>query len=162
MENPEFASVISELSPFADDASELVQGLLQVSINAGLQTEMDAHLGYSHCDRKTKARVETAQSCNHRNGSYTKTVNSGYRAVEVTVPGDSAGTFAPRMVPKGARRLTELDDMIISLYAGGDERARYLAPSRNHRWRGYEPGYDQHHYRRGLRRGHDLAKPPIR
>ena len=63
--------------------------------------------------------METAQANNHRNGSYTKTVNSGYGAVEVTVPRDRAGTFTPRMVPKGARRLTELDDMIVSLYAGG-------------------------------------------
>ena len=63
--------------------------------------------------------METAQSSNHRNGSYTKTVNSGYGTVEVTVPRDRAGTFTPRMMPKGTRRLTELDDMIISLYAGG-------------------------------------------
>ena len=75
--------------------------------------------GYSHCDRKTKAQVGPAQGSNHRNGSYTKTVNSGYGAVEVTVPRDRAGTFTPRMMPKGTRRLTELDDMIISLYAGG-------------------------------------------
>ena len=119
MENPELASLISELSTSADDASELVKGLLQASINAGLQAEMDAHLGYSHSDRKTKAQVETAQESNHCNGSYTKTVNSGYGAVEVTVSRDRAGTFTPRMVPKGARRLTELDDMIVSLYAGG-------------------------------------------
>ena len=119
MENSEIASLISELSSSADDASELVKGLLQASINAGLKAEMDAHLGYGHSDRKTKAQVETAQENNHRNGSYTKTVNSGYGAVEVTVPRDRAGTFTPRMVPKGARRLTELDDMIISLYAGG-------------------------------------------
>lgn len=119
MENPELASLISELSTSADDASDLVKGLLQASINAGLQAEMDAHLGYSHSDRKSKARVEAAQESNHRNGSYTKTVNSGYGAVEVTVPRDRAGTFAPKMVPKGSRRLTELDDMIVSLYAGG-------------------------------------------
>ncbi|MBG9320628.1 transposase, partial [Corynebacterium belfantii] len=87
--------------------SELVKGLRQASINAGLKAEMDAHLGYGHSGRKAKARVENAQSSNHRNGSYAKTVNSGY------------GTFAPKMVPKGTRRLTELDDMIISLYAGG-------------------------------------------
>lgn len=35
------------------------------------------------------------------------------------MPRDRAGTFQPQMVPKGARRLTELDDMIISLSAGG-------------------------------------------
>ncbi|WP_374063968.1 IS256 family transposase [Corynebacterium belfantii] len=107
MENPELASLISELSTTADDASELVKGLLQASINAGLKAEMDAHLGYGYSGRKPKAQVGPAQGSNHRNGSYAKTVDSGY------------GTFAPQMVPKGTRRLTELDDMIISLYAGG-------------------------------------------
>jgi len=27
--------------------------------------------------------------------------------------------FSPTMVPKGLRRLTDVDDMIVSLYAGG-------------------------------------------
>ena len=119
MENPELASLISELSASTDDASDLVKGLLQASINAGLQAEMDAHLGYEHSDRKGKAQMDSASGANYRNGSYTKTVGSAYGAVEVTVPRDRAGTFRPQMVPKGARRLTELDDMIISLYAGG-------------------------------------------
>ena len=70
MENSEIASLISELSSSADDASELVKGLLQESINAGLKAEMDAHLGYGHSDRKAKSQVETAQENNHRNGSY--------------------------------------------------------------------------------------------
>ena len=55
-------------------------------------------MGYGHADRKAKARVETAQESNHRNGSYTKTVNSGYGEVDVTMPRDRAGTFAPKMV----------------------------------------------------------------
>ena len=78
MENPKLASLIGELSTSADDASELVNGLLQASINAGLQAEMDAHVGYGHSDRKAKAQVGPAQGNNHRNGAYTKTVNSGY------------------------------------------------------------------------------------
>ena len=61
MENSEIASLISELSSSADDASELVKGLLQASINAGLKAEMDAHLGYGHSDRNAKAQVETSQ-----------------------------------------------------------------------------------------------------
>ena len=35
------------------------------------------------------------------------------------VPRDRAGTFTPRLVRKGQRRLDGLDAMIISLYAGG-------------------------------------------
>ena len=34
-------------------------------------------------------------------------------------PRDRNSTFASRLVPKGARRLGGLEDMIISLYAGG-------------------------------------------
>ena len=38
---------------------------------------------------------------------------------EIEVPRDRAGTFTPRLVRKGQRRLDGLDAMIISLYAGG-------------------------------------------
>ena len=56
MENPELASLISELSTSTDDASDLVKDLLQASINAGLQAEMDARLSYGHSDVKPKPR----------------------------------------------------------------------------------------------------------
>ena len=39
--------------------------------------------------------------------------------VPLDVPRDRQGSFDPRLVPKGARRLDGLDEMIISLYAGG-------------------------------------------
>ena len=77
---------------------------------------MDAHLGYESGDRSAKAAAGTD---NHRNGSYPKTVDSNYGPVTVDVPRDRAGTFLPTMVPKGSRRLTDVDDMIVSLYAGG-------------------------------------------
>ena len=38
---------------------------------------------------------------------------------EIEVPRDRAGTFTPRLVRKGQRRLDGLDAMIISLYTGG-------------------------------------------
>jgi transposase-like protein len=39
--------------------------------------------------------------------------------VELDIPRDRDGTFSPTLVPKGSRRLSGLDEMIISLYAGG-------------------------------------------
>jgi putative transposase len=39
--------------------------------------------------------------------------------IGLDTPRDRAGTFEPRLVPKGSRRLGGLDEMIISLYAGG-------------------------------------------
>lgn len=116
MDNLEVAAMIRELGTSTTDANDLVRGLLQATINSGLEAEMDAHLGYEHSDREGKARSGTANS---RNGSYPKTVDSAYGPVDITVSRDRAGTFMPSMVPKGTRRLTDLDDMIISLYAGG-------------------------------------------
>ena len=116
MENPETAKLIQELGESTADANELVRGLLQATINSGLNAEMDAHLGYVNGDRAAK---EAAGQANSRNGSYPKTVDSAYGPVDISVPRDRAGTYMPRMVPKGSRRLTDLDDMIISLYAGG-------------------------------------------
>ena len=77
---------------------------------------MDARLGYEHGDRATK---NAAGQANSRNGSYPNTVDSAYGPVDITVPRDRAGMYMPCMVPKGSWRLTDLDDMIISLYAGG-------------------------------------------
>ncbi len=37
----------------------------------------------------------------------------------LAVPRDRDGSFEPRLVPKGSRRAGGLDEMIISLYAGG-------------------------------------------
>ena len=107
------------MSTSTDDVSELVRGLLQASVNAGLQAEMDAYLGYEHSDRTAKSPVEGSQGNNFRNGSYTKTIDYGYGWLEVVMPRDRVDRFVPRMMPRGARRLTEFDDMIISLYAGG-------------------------------------------
>lgn len=114
--NPELASLIDELATSTHDANDLVRGLLQASINRGLQAEMDVHLGYEHSDREGKAAVGTDNS---RNGSYKKKVESNYGTLEIQIPRDRDGLYAPQMVPKGSRRLTDFDDMIVSLYAGG-------------------------------------------
>lgn len=102
--------------PHATDANDLVRGMRQALLTRGLNAEMNTHLGYQVGDRDGKAAVGTD---NYRNGSYPKTLDSNYGPVTVDVPRDRAGTFVPAMVPKGSRRLTDVDDMIISLYAGG-------------------------------------------
>ncbi|MBK4142377.1 IS256 family transposase, partial [Corynebacterium macginleyi] len=105
-----------ELGTSTTDANDLVRGMLQASITRGLNAEMDTHLGYASGDRAAKATVGTD---NYRNGTYPKTVDSNYGPVSIDVPRDRNGTFVPTMVPKGLRRLTDVDDMIVSLYAGG-------------------------------------------
>lgn len=114
--NPEVAQLIKELACQATDANDLVRSMLQSGLQAALQAEMDAHLGYQKGDRDTK-NAQGGTNC--RNGSYSKTVASNYGPISLDIPRDRDGSFTPMMVPKGSRRLTDVDDMIVSLYAGG-------------------------------------------
>jgi putative transposase len=87
--------------------------LVKAVMERGLATELTGHLGYEKGDPAGRG------SPNSRNGSSPKTVATEIGPVPLAVPRDRAGTFEPRLVPKGARRLGGLDAMIISLYAGG-------------------------------------------
>jgi putative transposase len=88
---------------------EMVKAVLE----RGLQAELTDHLGYEKGDPAGRG------SANSRNGSTPKTLSTEVGAVPLRVPRDRAGSFEPRLVPKGTRRAGGLDDMIISLYAGG-------------------------------------------
>lgn len=88
---------------------ELVKAVLE----RGLAAELTDHVGYERGDPAGRG------SPNSRNGSTPKTVQSQVGPLPLQVPRDRAGSFEPQLVPKGERRLGGLDDMIISLYAGG-------------------------------------------
>ena len=87
--------------------------MIKAVLERGLAAELTGHLGY---ERGDPAGRDVANS---RNGSTPKTVQTEVGAVGLDVPRDRQATFEPRLVPKGDRRLGGLDDMIISLYAGG-------------------------------------------
>jgi len=89
--------------------SELVGSVLE----RGLQAELAEHLGYGKHDPAGRG------SGNSRNGSTPKTVQTEVGPIDVRVPRDRAGTFTPMLLPKNARRLGGLSDVVISLYAGG-------------------------------------------
>jgi putative transposase len=88
---------------------EMVKAVLE----RGLQAELSEHLGYERGDPAGRG------SPNSRNGTTPKTLASEVGDFRLEGPRDRAGTFEPRLVPKGARRVGGLDEMIISLYAGG-------------------------------------------
>src|SRR5581483_1722395 len=61
-----------------------------------------------------------AGSGNIRNGTRTKQVlTESTGEVEIEVPRDRAGTFEPQIVKKRQRRLTGVDEIVLSLYAKG-------------------------------------------
>src|SRR5690606_1253208 len=82
-------------------------------LERGLQAELTDHVGYE------KGDPEASVFPNSRNGSFPKTVATSVGDVELRIPRDRDGTFTPRLVPTGSRRLSQLDEMIVSLYAGG-------------------------------------------
>jgi putative transposase len=89
---------------------ELVRAVLE----RGLAVELSDHLGYEKGDRAGRG------SPNCRNGTTGKTLQTEVGPVPVDTPRDRSGSFEPRLVPKGSRRLSGgLDEMIVSLYAGG-------------------------------------------
>jgi putative transposase len=88
---------------------ELVRAVLE----RGLDAELTEHLGYERGDPAAPGFP------NSRNGSTPKTLQTEVGDVDLNTPRDRAGSFEPRLVPKGSRRLGGLEEMIISLYAGG-------------------------------------------
>jgi putative transposase len=88
---------------------EMVKAVLE----RGLAAELTGHLGYEKGDPAGRG------SSNSRNGTSPKTLATEIGPVPLAVPRDRDGSFEPRLVPKGARRVGGLDEMIISLYAGG-------------------------------------------
>src|SRR5436305_14948442 len=74
---------------------------------------MDAHLGYVKHDPAGR------DGGNSRNGHRAKTVLTDVGPVEIDVPRDRDASFAPVIVAKRQRRLTGVDDMVISLVAKG-------------------------------------------
>lgn len=91
----------------------LLSGLTKNVLEAGLEAEMSEHLGYDKHDPTGK------NTGNSRNGTRSKKVLTDVGSVEIEVPRDRDGSFEPQLVKKHQRRLTGVDEMVISLVAKG-------------------------------------------
>src|SRR5437764_6827952 len=84
-------------------------------LETALNEEMTEHLGHE----KNQAAPDR-ESANVRNGTRPKTVISDAAGeVGIHVPRDRESTFEPQIVKKRQRRLTEVDEIVLSLYAKG-------------------------------------------
>src|SRR5437868_14053282 len=102
----------------------LLGRLTKMVIEGALEGELDAHLGYAKNDPVGR------NGGNSRNGHRAKTVITDTGPVEFTVPRDRESSFEPKIVAKRQRRLTGVDEMVISLSAKGlthGEIAAHLA-----------------------------------
>jgi putative transposase len=102
----------------------LLSGLTKTVLETALEAELDEHLGYP------KHAAEGRNTGNSRNGSRSKTVLTEVGEVELEVPRDRDGSFDPQIVRKRQRRMSGVDELVISLAAKGlttGEIAAHLA-----------------------------------
>jgi putative transposase len=102
----------------------LLGRLTKMVVEGALEGELDDHLGYGKHD------PEGRDGGNSRNGYRAKTVLTEAGPVEISVPRDRDSSFEPKIVAKRQRRLTGVDEMVISLSAKGlthGEIAAHLA-----------------------------------
>jgi putative transposase len=91
----------------------LLGRLTKLVTEAALEGEMDDHLGYSKHDPAGR------NGENSRNGRRAKTVLTEAGPVQIAVPRDRDASFEPALLKKRQRRLTGVDDLVISLSAKG-------------------------------------------
>ena len=91
----------------------LLTDLTRRVLERALDEELTAHLGYERGDPAGRG------SGNSRNGTTPKRLLTDAGSVPLEVPRDRAGTFDPKIVPKGSRRLDGFNDMVLSLVANG-------------------------------------------
>lgn len=96
-----------------DGVDGVLNQITKAVLDRALEAEMNDHLGYESGDPAGRG------SGNSRNGKSRKTVSTRNGPVEIAVPRDRNGSFEPAIVPKRARRLGNIEDMILSLYSRG-------------------------------------------
>nr|WP_157110912.1 IS256 family transposase [Nocardia anaemiae] len=93
----------------------LLKQFTKTVLETALNEEMTEHLGFD----KGQAPAER-ESNNVRNGTRSKTVlTEATGQVQIEVPRDRDGSFEPQIVRKRQRRLTGVDEIVLSLYAKG-------------------------------------------
>jgi putative transposase len=133
-ESTDVAEMIEPMSVDSIDQNELAEQLLEQAkeqnielvgpggllgqltksvLETALDAEMSEHLGYEKHDPAGH------NSGNSRNGTRAKTVLTEIGPVEIEVPRDTESTFEPQIVRKRQRRLTGVDEIVLSLTARG-------------------------------------------
>ena len=138
------------------DEGGLLTGFVQKVLQGALELRSPTILATS--GMRSRAAVGELAA----NGHYPKTVRTEVGDVALKIPRDRNGSFEPVTVPVGQRRLSGLDQMVISLYAKGlttGDIASYLEDVYDQR---VDPGHDLADHRRHRRRHGGLAVPATR
>lgn len=95
----------------------LLQAITKRVIEAALEAEMADHLD-APCEADQDGQAQD-RGRNERNGRRSKKVMTEVGTVQVAMPRDRAGTFAPEVVAKRSRRTSGIDELVVSLTARG-------------------------------------------
>ena len=76
-----------------------------------LNTELDAHLGYS------KSSTDEKETTNRRNGYSKKTIQGSFGEAEINTPRDREGTFEPVIIPKREKDVSQIEQKVLAMYA---------------------------------------------
>ena len=102
-----------ELKTF-EDVQELFKDFVAMTLEGGLEAELEEELGYSKYDYRNK------ETDNSRNGHSAKTVKSSLGDIEISIPRDRKGEFEPQLVKKNQTTLSgDIEEKILSMYAKG-------------------------------------------
>lgn len=94
------------------DLNSVMKDIFENAIQKIMNKEFDSFIGYEKNDNKL-------DKDNYRNGYYSKKVNSEYGKMEIEIPRDRNAEFEHIIVKKYERDISELVDMIFTLYAKG-------------------------------------------
>lgn len=90
-------------------SDELLKQLTKTVVKSALNEAMTEHLGYA------MPEADGTGSGNVRNGTRSKTVlTDATGPVQIDVPRDRVGTFEPQIVRKRQRRLSGVDEVVLS------------------------------------------------
>jgi transposase-like protein len=74
-----------------------------------LEAELDEHMGYGKSEQTSEAKS------NYRNGHKPKTLKSTVGEIGIEMPQDRNSEFAPIVVPKHKRDISEIEEKIINM-----------------------------------------------
>jgi hypothetical protein len=95
----------------AVDSKTLFRNLVQQSLEALLELEMEEHLGYEKHDPAGRG------TGNSRNGHGAKTVPGDFGQTRIDTPRDRNSSFDPKIVAKRQTSIGNFTETVISLYA---------------------------------------------
>lgn len=131
---------------------QLTKNVLETALDA----EITEHLGYEKNDPAGRG------SGNSRNGTRSKTVLTEIGPVEIDVPRDTDSSFEPKIVRKRQRRLTGIDEIVLSLSAKGLTTGEISAHFQDIYGATAKEGHHLSDHRQGARGDDRVAEPAAR